>query len=132
MEPKDLKNSNEELKATPEEAGAADVPKENEISGEEKVESPDVESAEEKIEEPVKEEPVAEETVEVTDEPEQEKTEEEVSSEKEEEKKTITHSRVLRSVNLLSFRPWIAQASCRHCTSCRLREKSFQIELPKK
>ncbi len=88
MEPKDLKNSNEELKATPEEAGAADVPEKEEINGEKKEESPDVGPVEESVEDTVEvEEIVAEEIVEPVEEPApEEEVKEELVSEKEEEK----------------------------------------------
>lgn len=94
MEPKDLKNSNEELKATPESVGVANTPEEKKIEGEEKCESPDVEAIEESAKESVKvEKPVSAELEEKQEDVELEK-EKTVAAADEPEEKAIEETSV--------------------------------------
>ena len=90
MVPEDLKNSNEELEATPGKAGAANAPKDDEVKAENKPEKPEVEPVAETAEE------VVESTEEVVVEPEkaeepasEEKVAEVESEEKAEEKEAV-------------------------------------------
>ncbi len=83
MVPEDLKNSNEELEATPEKAGAANAPKDDEVKGENKPEKPEVEPVAETAEEVVKS---TEEVVAEPEEAEESASEEKVAEVESEEK----------------------------------------------
>ena len=90
MEPKDLKNSNEELKATPGETGAADAPEEKKTEGKKKTKSPNSETVIKPVKDQVEPEQVqVEKPIEEVDEEKQEKAETEAKPEPEIEEKAI-------------------------------------------